>query len=120
MSLPSASVRGEASSSYAVDFSISPRVTNSLFSFGISRPTNDLPGITSTTRTLTTDKALARSLARLVIWLTLTPGAGSSSKRVMIGPGDTDTTWTSMSKSRSFSSTSRDIASSDSSEYPCF
>ena len=58
------------------------------------------------------------SLARLAIWLTLTPGAGSSSKRVITGPGDTDLTSTSTPKSRNLSSTSRDIASSDSSDRP--
>ncbi len=94
-------------------------MTNSRFSFGISSPTNDLPGITSTTRTLTTDSERARSFARLEIWLTLTPGAGSSSNRVIIGPGETDFTSTSTPKSLSFNSTSRDIASSDSGEYPC-
>ena len=53
---------------------ISPRVTISRFSFGISRPTTDLPGMISTTRTLIADSARARSLDRLLIWLTLTPG----------------------------------------------
>ena len=67
-------------------------------------------------RTLTTDSERARSFARLAIWLTLTPGAGSSSKRVITGPGETDLTCTSILKSASFSSTSRDIASSDSGE----
>ncbi len=43
---------------------ISPRVTISRFSFGISKPTTDLPGIISTTRTLMADSARARSLAR--------------------------------------------------------
>ena len=66
---------------------ISPSVTISRFSFGISRPIVDLPGMTSTTRTLIADSARARSFARLEIWLTLTPGAGRSSKRVMTGPG---------------------------------
>ncbi len=41
----------------------------------------------STTRTLMADSARARSLDRLLIWLTLTPGAGRSSKRVITGPG---------------------------------
>ena len=93
-------------------------MTSSRFSFGISRPITDLPGMTSTTRTLTTDNERARSLARLEIWLDFTPGAGSSSKRVMTGPGITETTSTWMPKSFSLSSTSRDIASSDSAEYP--
>ncbi len=66
---------------------ISPRVTTSRFSLAISRPMTLLPGITSTTRTLSTESARARSLARLVIWLAFTPGAGRSSKRVTTGPG---------------------------------
>ena len=72
--------------------------------------------MTSTTRTLIADSARARSLARLLIWLTFTPGAGRNSKRVMTGPGCTATTSTSTPKSRSLISTSRDIASSASSE----
>ena len=66
---------------------ISPKVTISRFSLGISKPTTDFPGMISTTRTLIADRARARSLARLLIWLTLTPGAGRSSKRVTTGPG---------------------------------
>ncbi|MNN37183.1 hypothetical protein D3C81_1511180 [compost metagenome] len=54
---------------------------------GISRPTTDLPGITSTTRTDFTDRPRAMSLSSELIWLTLMPGAGSISKRVMTGPG---------------------------------
>ena len=91
---------------------ISPSVTISRFSFAISRPMTFLPGMTSTTRTLSTDSARARSLARLVIWLAFTPGAGRSSKRVTTGPGCTATTSTSMPKSFSFISTRRDSASS--------
>ena len=72
--------------------------------------------MTSTTRTLIADSARAMSLARLLIWLTLTPGPRSSSKRVMTGPGLTATTSTSMLKSSSFISTSRDMASSAASE----
>ncbi len=116
MSLPKANVNGDARSSYARDLRISPRVTISRISFGISKPTKDLPGITSTTRTLTTDNDRAMSLDRFDIWLTFTPGAGSSSKRVMTGPGDTDFTSTSTPKSFSLISTRRDIPSSDSTE----
>ncbi len=76
----------------------------------------DLPGITSTTRTLMVDSARARSFDSAVIWLAFTPGAGRISKRVTTGPGCTATTSTSTPKSRSFSSTSRDIASSASGE----
>ena len=96
---------------------ISPRVTTSRFSLAISRPMTVLPGITSTTRTLITDSARARSLASAVIWLALTPGAGRSSKRVTTGPGCTATTSASTPKSLSLSSTRRDIASSASGEY---
>ena len=66
---------------------ISPSVTVSRFSLGISRPITDLPGITSTTRTEIADSARARSLARPEIWLAFVPGAGCSSKRVTTGPG---------------------------------
>ena len=55
-------------------------------------PTTDLPGITSTTRTLMTARERARSLARLDIRETFTPGAGWISKRVTTGPGYTATT----------------------------
>src|SRR6478735_1769273 len=87
---------------------ISPSVTISRFSLGISSPITDLPGMTSTTRTEMADSARARSLARPEIWLTLTPGAGCISKRVTTGPGCTATTSTSTPKSRSLISTSRD------------
>ncbi len=116
MSLPSASARGEATSSYALLLMISPSVTTSRFSFGISRPITDFPGITSTTRTLVVESERARSLASAVIWLALTPGAGRISNRVMTGPGCTATTSTSTPKSLSLSSTRRDIASSASAE----
>ena len=39
------------------------------------------------TGTLIADSARARSFARLLIWLTFTPGASRSSKRVITGPG---------------------------------
>ena len=95
---------------------ISPSVTISRFSFGISRPMTDLPGMTSTTRTLMADSERARSFARPEIWLTFTPGAGRISKRVTTGPGCTATTSTSTPKSLSLSSTRRDMASSASCE----
>jgi hypothetical protein len=96
---------------------MSPSVTISRFSFGISMPMTDLPGITSTTRTLIADSERARSFASALIWLTLTPGAGRISKRVTTGPGSTATTSTSTPKSLSLSSTRRDMASSASAEY---
>ena len=67
MSFPRAIVNGDENSSKVFDLRISPKVTKSLFSFGISIPTNDLPSITSTTLTLDTDNDLARSFERLLI-----------------------------------------------------
>ena len=52
----------------------------------------DLPGMTSTTRTLMVDSARAMSRDRPVILLALVPGAGIISNRVTTGPGWTATT----------------------------
>ena len=79
----------------------------------------DLPGITSTTRTAMADRARARSLARLLICATFTPGAGWISKRVITGPGWAATTFTVTPKSARRASTSRDMASSSSAVYAC-
>ena len=87
-------------------------------SLGISIPTTVLPGITSTTRTLTTARERAKSFAKLVIRLTFTPGAGWISKRVTTGPGSTFSTWASTLKSRSLISSRRDMLSSVSEEKP--
>ena len=76
ISLPKANVNGDGERSYASDDRTSLSLTISLFSFGISIPTTDFPGITSTTRTLMTAIERARSFAKPVILLTLTPGAG--------------------------------------------
>ena len=76
------------------------------------------PGMTSTTRTLTVERDLAKSFDRLVIRLAFIPAAGSSSNRVITGPGSTATTSTSIPKSFNFNSTCRDIASSDAAENP--
>ena len=76
ISCPRASVNGDFDSSKTVDESTSLKLTISLSSLGISMPTTDLPGITSTTRTLITDKERARSLAKLEMRDTLMPGAG--------------------------------------------
>ena len=54
--------------------------------FGTSMPSVERPGM----RSMRTDSALrasARSSWRLTTWLTLTPGAGWSSKTVITGPG---------------------------------
>src|SRR5690606_22136477 len=87
-------------------------------SLGISIPTVVLPGMTSTTRTLITASDRARSFARLEILLTLTPGAGWISKRVMTGPGWTFSTSASTPKSFNLISSRRDMLSSDSGEKP--
>ena len=79
-------------------------------------PTVVFPGITSTTRTLIIAKERAKSLAKLVMRLTFTPGAKSISKRVTTGPGCTESTCTSTPNSFSLISNKRDMACSDSSE----
>ncbi len=73
----------------------------------------DLPGITSTTRTLTADSERAISLASPVILLTLIPGAKSNSKRVITGPGNTAVTLASTPKSARRLSTSCDNSSNE-------
>ncbi len=87
ISLPRPSVRGDDDLSYSFDIRISLSVTSSRCSLGISSPTTVLPGMTSTTSTLITDKDRARSRDSAVILLALTPGAGCNSKRVTTGPG---------------------------------
>ena len=67
----------------------------------------DLPSITSTTRTLFADSERAKSLDKPVILLTLTPGAKSSSKRVITGPGNTATTLALTPNSINLASTKR-------------
>ena len=67
MSLPRAMVNEDEQSSKVLDLNISPSVTKSLVSFGISMPMKDLPSMTSTTLTLETDKDLAKSFERLLI-----------------------------------------------------
>ena len=73
---------------------------------GISIPITDLPAMTSTTRTLITAIERAKSFERLLILLTLVPGAGRISIRVMTGPGLTSTTSAITPKSSSFASKS--------------
>ena len=79
MSLPNASESGLGMSLYAADDNSSTNRTSWRRGFGSSSPMQDLPGIVSTTRILTTDSARARSFMRLTIWLPLTPTAGSIS-----------------------------------------
>ena len=76
MSLPSARVSGDLESWKIGSARISLRRTVSRFSLGISMPTTDLPGITSTMRTLITARERARSLASALIRCTFTPAAG--------------------------------------------
>ena len=87
ISLPIARVSIDLDFSKDDDTNNSRKVTISRSRLGISRPTTDLPGMISTIRTLVTESALAKSLDRLLMRLTLTPAAGCNSKRVMTGPG---------------------------------
>ena len=88
MSLPREKASNDFSLSLnSLELSTSRRETSSRRSLGISMPTKGLPGITSTTRTLLTDRARAKSLSRRVIFPALVPGEGKISKRVMTGPG---------------------------------
>ncbi len=116
ISLPNAIETGDLNSSYRLDFKISLKRTISRLSFGISSPIEGLPGITSTIRTLMTDKARAKSFANAVTLLTFTPAASNNSKRVTTGPGCTSLTSASILKSNSFSSTCLDKASNAASE----
>ena len=86
ISFPKPIVSFEGNFSKSSDFKISDNLTICLFSFGISIPITFFPGITSTTRTLVTDKALARSLDKFVIFPALTPASGSNSNLVITGP----------------------------------
>ncbi len=95
---------------------ISDKNTIWRFGLGISKPMQLLPGIVSTTRMLTTESARAKSLAKLVIWLPLTPAAGSNSKRVITGPGCAEITLTSMPKSTNLRSIKREVKSKVSAE----
>ncbi len=65
---------------------ISPRRTITRRSLGTSMPTVVLPGIGATIRTLGTARAIARSSARLMIFLTLRPASSSISNWVITGP----------------------------------
>ena len=65
------------------------------FRFGISIPTEDLPGIGAITRTLLASITRARSSDNCTNLFTRTPSAGSTSNSVMTGPGCTLTTFPS-------------------------
>ena len=66
---------------------ISPSVTISRFSLGISRPDHRFAGNDLDDAHADGGQRARQILDRLLIWLTLTPGAGRSSKRVITGPG---------------------------------
>ena len=61
MSCPKARLRLDGDALNAFELNISVSLTIFLLLFGISIPTNDLPSITSTTRTLLTERDLAMS-----------------------------------------------------------
>ncbi len=61
-------------------------------------PTTDFPGSGATMRRLVALSAKARSLSRFTIRATFTPGAGSNSYMVTMGPGCTSVTLPSMPK----------------------
>jgi len=85
------------------------RKTCSRFRLGISIPITDFPGIGAMMRMLGAIRASARSSAKLVILLILTPEAGSTSYIVITGPGVTSTTFASTPKSASFFSKMREL-----------
>ncbi len=61
---------------YSSDFNISFKFTLSLILFGTSIPTADFPGIGASILISDVAKLNAKSSAKLIILLTLTPGAG--------------------------------------------
>ena len=63
--------------------------------FGISIPTEDLPGMGAITRTRLASMTLARSSESWTNLFTRTPSAGSTSNNVITGPGLTLTTFPS-------------------------
>ena len=95
---------------------ISPSVTISRFSLGISRPIVDLPGMTSTTRTLIADSARARSLARFEICADLDARCRAQLEARDHRAGMHLDDFDFDAEIASFSSTRRDIASSASAE----
>ena len=83
--------------------SASEKRTSSRSAFGTSRPITLFPGIGASTRTDPTARARARSFARFAIRLIFSPGAGSTSKRVTVGPRAQSTTRASRPKCESVS-----------------
>ena len=73
LSFPIASVSNDFDLTKGADDINSRRQTISRSRLGISRPITDLPGITSTMRTLVTDSALARSFAKVLMHGSETP-----------------------------------------------
>ena len=95
ISWPKAIERGELEFRKVSEDKISVNWTIFLLELGISIPTTDFPGITSTTLTLVTARDLAISWAMFVILLAFVPGAGWISNLVTTGPGITETTFAS-------------------------
>ncbi len=86
MSLPSATVSGDAEPVNSSDSSIWRRLITSRFRFGTSMPTVDLPGM----RSIMIDSALRprhRSSVSVVMREYFTPASGLNSKVVTTGPG---------------------------------
>ena len=79
ISLPTANATGLFAFSNASPSRSSLKCTELGFSFGTSIPTADLPGIGASIRMLGAARLSFRSSARLVILLTRTPCAGSTS-----------------------------------------
>ena len=66
ISLPSATDNKAGVSAKVFELTISERYTICLSGLGISKPIQVFPGMVSTTLTLTTDNALAKSLAKFI------------------------------------------------------
>ena len=86
ISLPTANATGLFAFSKASPSRSSLKCTALGVSFGTSMPTADFPGIGASIRMLGAARLSLRSSARFVILLTRTPCAGSTSKRVTVGP----------------------------------
>jgi len=86
MSRPRAAVSGAFDRTYSGDSRMLRSKTALVSLLGISMPIADLPGIGASIRTPIAARLRAISSARLTIRLTLTPGPGVSSNRVMVAP----------------------------------
>ena len=90
---PIANVSSPSDSANFSEFIIDRKNTVSGSLFGISIPTDDLPGIGAITLTRLASMTLARSSDNCTNLFTLTPSAGSTSNKVITGPGLTLTTF---------------------------